>query len=64
MTTMDERLTRSDLREELDRTFRHYVTKADLEHSISALERRMLGYAFAGVATGVTLVVTILRIWQ
>ena len=37
MATEEPPLTRSDLREELDRTLRHYATKADL----AALETRI-----------------------
>ena len=37
MSTEEPPLTRSDLREELDRTLRHYATKADL----AALETRI-----------------------
>ena len=37
MATEDAPLTRAELREELDRTLRHYATKADL----AALETRI-----------------------
>ncbi len=37
MATEDAPLTRAELREELDRTLRHYATKADL----AALETRL-----------------------
>ena len=50
MTTVEHPITRSELRDELDRTLRHYATKADLVELKSELRGDLLK-AVIGLAT-------------
>ena len=50
MTTIEHPITRSELRDELDRTLRHYATKADLVELKSELRGDLLKLAI-GLAT-------------
>lgn len=50
MTTVEHPITRSELRDELDRTLRHYATKADLVELKSELRGDLLKLAI-GLAT-------------
>ena len=63
-------LTRDDLRDELDRTLRHYATKADLADlraDLHALEARlikwMLGLMLSATGLAVAIAVAVDRLW-
>ena len=50
MATTEHPITRSELREELDRVLQHYATKEDLANLKSDLTWRMLIGQFLGIA--------------
>ena len=63
-------LTRSDLRDELDRTLQHYATKADLADlraDLHALEARlikwMLGLMLSATGLAVAIAIAVDRLW-
>ena len=65
MAIVEQPITRSELREELDR-FRedlrsHYATKADLAELKAALTTRMALLQLAGMAASATIVAAVLR---
>ena len=53
MAMSEQPITRSELREELDRILVHYATKADLHASLSELETRLTRWMI-GVLIGST----------
>ena len=57
MATVEPQITRSELREELDRTLRHYATKADL----AKLETKLVVTAFMAILATVSL---FLAVWR
>ena len=57
--TTEHPITRDELREELDRTLRHYATKEDLANLKNDLYRWMLG----SIATAVAVATLIDRLW-
>ncbi len=59
MAADTEPLTRKDLREELDRTLRHYATKADLH----ALETRLTVRLIAALTALGGALVAVDRLW-
>ncbi len=59
MAADTEPLTRRDLREELDRTLRHYATKADLH----ALETRLTVRLIAALTALGGALVAVDRLW-
>ena len=70
MATDAAPLTRDDLRDELDRTLRHYATKADLADlraDLHALEARlikwMLGLMLSATGLAVAIAVAVDRLW-
>ena len=63
-------LTRDDLRDELDRTLKHYATKADLADlraDLHALEARlikwMLGLMLSATGLAVAIAIAVDRLW-
>ena len=66
MATVEQPLTRSDLRSELDSRFQHYATKADLANLRAELIAKIDGmlWKFAGISVTVgALIVGALRLW-
>ena len=59
MAADTEPLTRKDLREELDRTLRHYATKADLH----ALETRLTVRLIAALTALGGALIAVDRLW-
>ena len=66
MAMAEQPITRSELREELDRILVHYVTKADLRANLSELEtrltRRMLGLFIASTVAASAIAMLILTL--
>ena len=64
MATAEQPITRTDLREELDRALRHYETKADLSELEARLTWRIVWAQLLGMAAMsavVTAAVAIMR---
>ena len=56
MATVEQPVTRSDLRNELDRTLKHYATKADIAN--------LKVWIITTVVSVGAVVIAVLRFWQ
>lgn len=62
MATAEQPITRSELREELDRTLRYYATKEDLKDLKVDIIKWMLGIQGSTLVIIVTVVAVIVRL--
>ena len=56
-------LTRAELRDELDRTLKHYATKADVAELKADLVKWMVGLMLGSVTAAVSIAVAVDRLW-
>ena len=67
MTTVEQPITRTDLREELDRLrdeiARTYATKADLAQLETRLTKWMIGLMTSSIVSASAIAVAVSRLW-
>ena len=63
MTSAEHPITRSELREELNQTLKHYETKADLADLKAELIKWMAGWTLGGMVAIASLVTVILNFY-
>ena len=63
MTSAEHPITRSELREELNQTLKHYATKADLADLKAELIKWMAGWTLGGMVAVASLVTVIINFY-
>ncbi len=63
MATMEQPITRSELREELDRVLVNYATKADLAEMKVDLIKWIVGLQLASIGLTVTILLMVIRLF-